>query len=138
MQKTDIMKRVVFLFTILFCTTFICSAQTYCFKAIESVQNGVKSKIYGGRYQYFTFQNGMNRFYISDANGYAGSVPLIFNLISTPNGRYKFQQQGPMGPIGNFYIFNSDFTRANSISNFLPGSVIVFKRVDGDEEEEFY
>ena len=127
---------------ILFSCAISAVAQTYCFKPIESGQIGVISRLTGTTYQYFTFQNNMSRFYVSDANGYAGQTPLIYNLISTANGRYKYQQQGPMGPIGNYYIFNSDFSRANATSNFLPGVVTVSKRVDGsedeDDEEEFY
>ncbi len=136
--------RKIILLTILIISTFSFAslAQTLCFTSIESVQNGVKSKIKGNARYYYTFQDNMNRFYISDANGYStNNPPLVYVLISSANGLYKYSQQGPLGLIPNYYTFNSDFTRANSSSNYLPGLVTVLKRVDGTEEapdEEFY
>lgn len=135
------MKKTIFFAVLMFfAVAFATSAQTYCFKIIEMVQNGVKSK-YDVGYTYFTFQDGKNQFYVSDANGYStSSTPLVYKLVSTANGMYKYQQQGPMGPIGNYYTFNSDFTRANSTSVYTKGVVVVSKRVNGPEEntEEFY
>lgn len=115
------------------------SAQTYCFKQVETVQNGVRSRG-NGALNYFTFQNNMNSFYISDANGYSLQAQLVYKLISKANGRYKYQQQGPMGPIGNYWIFNSDFSRANATSTFMPNFVTVWDQVDTtySEEDDFY
>ncbi len=135
------MKRVFILSIIMLAFATITSySQTYCFKHVEAVQNGVKSRG-SGSYQYLTFQNDMNSFYVSDASGYSsGPVQLVYRLVSTANNRYKYQQQGPMGPIANYYTFNSDFSRANATSAFLPNTVDVWQQVDGvqEEDEEFY
>lgn len=135
------MKKIIFLAFLMMCAVTLTSqAQTYCFKTIENVTNGVKSKVKGG-YTYFTFQDGMSRVYLSDANGYAAqNPPLVYKLVSTANGLNKYQQQGPYGLLGNYYTFNSDFTRANSSSDYMKGFIGVMVRVDGPEEttEEFY
>lgn len=115
-------------------------SQTYCYKCTESIQNGVRTK-HNPTYTYITFQNNMNSFYISDADGYSKtSSPMVYKLVSSNNNKYKYVLYGPLGPAGDYYTFNSDFSRYNGTNQYLPGLVNVGVQVDGPEaeDEEFY
>lgn len=111
------MLRIIFIsafFIMSFCSISALS-QTYYYENEASIQNGVRSKITGGKY--FTFSDNMKICYESDKDGYAKyGGNLRYTYVGTQDNKHIYESGMTVGFTNCVFsrlIFSNDFSRYN-------------------------
>lgn len=124
---------------------FDANAQTYAYKYVHSVKDGVKvsGPIKKGSVFYFTFTNGKSQCYLTDQDGnyYDGYGQNSYRFIGRKNGMNVYQEQNQnMFRLGeDMLYFSTDFSKLNwkcNFDNYGAGGIRVLNYVSDPNEVE--
>ena len=116
--------------------SFTAQAQTYFYKQVYIMKDGVKKKPNNAK-QYITFINNMGACYSSDKNGVATRHAVRYDYKGTTNGIHVYEANNMFMKF--IMHFNSDFSKMNDLTWKESIGVCVYERgSDAPEVPEFY